>query len=76
MSGRSLEEVLKAHTAALLSLPGVVGAAQGECADRPCIKVYVERRTATVEQKIPGTIEGYPVRIEEAGSFRTLPESG
>ena len=73
MSGRTIEEVLKAHTAELLSLPGVVGTAQGLCANRPCIKVYVEKKGAGLGEKIPAMIEGYPVEIEETGMFRALP---
>jgi len=74
MSGRTIEEVLRAHTGELMSLPGVVGTAQGLCANRPCIKVYVIKKNAELGQRIPDTIEGYPVTIEETGTFRTLPE--
>lgn len=73
MSGRTIEEVVKSHTGELLSLPGVVGTAQGLCANRPCIKIYVEKRADGPEQKIPAMIEGYPVEIEETGMLRTLP---
>jgi len=74
MSGRTIEQVLRAHTGELMSLPGVVGTAQGLCASRPCIKVYVIKKNAELGQRIPDTIEGYPVTIEETGTFRTLPE--
>lgn len=74
MSGRTIEEVLKAHTGELMSLPGVVGTAQGLCANQPCIKVYVEKMGAGTGEKIPDSIEGYPVEIEETGMFRALPE--
>ncbi|HLO25198.1 MAG TPA: hypothetical protein VK187_03735 [Geobacteraceae bacterium] len=73
MSGRTIEEVLRAHTGELMSLPGVVGTAQGVCADLPCIKVYVIKKNADLEQRIPGTVEGYPVSVEETGTIRTLP---
>lgn len=72
MSERSIAAVLKAHSAELMSLPGVVGTAQGLCANRPCINVYVEKKDAGPVAKIPVTIEGYPVRIEETGTFRAL----
>lgn len=74
MPGRKIKEVLRAHTGELMSLPGVVGTAQGLCADRPCIKVYVIKKNAELGQRIPDTIEGYPVTIEETGEFRPLPE--
>jgi PBP1b-binding outer membrane lipoprotein LpoB len=38
MPEKTIEAVLKEHTDTLMSLPGVVGTAQGECAGKPCIK--------------------------------------
>jgi len=35
MVGRSIGEVLKEHTDRLMSLPGVVGTAQGLCLENP-----------------------------------------
>lgn len=75
MAEKAIEQVLKEHTAKLMSLPGVTGTAQGLCDDKPCIKVYVIKKTPELEQKIPETIEGYPVMIEETGEIRALPES-
>jgi hypothetical protein len=70
----TVEAVLMRHTAALMSLPGVVGTAQGRCGDRDCIKVFVRRRTHELEQRIPASLEGYPVEIEVTGDLRALPE--
>ena len=75
MPARSIEEVLNEHTDNLMSIPGVVGTAQGLCNNKPCIKVYVIKITQELEQKIPNSIEGYPVVIEETGEFRALPEN-
>lgn len=72
---KSIEEVLKEHTDNLMSIPGVVGTAQGLCNNKPCIKVYVVKKTQKLEQKIPNSIEGYTVDIEETGEFRALPEN-
>lgn len=74
MEGRTIEEVLKAHTGQLMSLPGVVGTAQGLCSGRPCIKVYIVKKSAELGRNIPDTIEGYPVMVEESGEFKALPE--
>lgn len=71
-AGSSVEEVLKAHTALLMGLPGVVGTAQGLCDGKPCIKVYVIRKTPELDRKIPGNLEGYPVVIEETGEIKAL----
>lgn len=74
MTTRTIEEVLKEHTEELMSLPGVVGTAQGICNDKPCIKVYVVEKTPELEQKIPDILEGYPVVMEESGGIRALPK--
>lgn len=75
MEGRAIEEVLKAHTGQLMSIPGVVGTAQGLCSGRPCIRVFVIKKSAELERMIPDTIEGYLVVVEESGEFKALPGS-
>ena len=74
MAARTIEEVLKEHTEGLMSIPGVVGTAQGLCDAKPCIKVYVTNKTPELDQKIPKNLEGYPVEIEETGEIRALPK--
>lgn len=74
MSAKTIEETLKEHTNELMSLSGVVGTAQSLCEEQPCIKVYVTEKTPELEQKIPDTLDGYPVVIEETGKFRTFPK--
>jgi hypothetical protein len=71
-----IEEVLKRHTDELMSLPGVVGTAIGLCEERPCIKVYVVEKTPELEERIPDTLEGHRVVMEESGEFRRLKENG
>lgn len=75
VTAKTIEEVLKEHTEELMSLPGVVGTAQGLCDDKPCIKVYVIEKTSELAQKIPDIIEGYKIMIEETGEIRALPEN-
>lgn len=74
MAGKRVEEALVEHTPALMALPGVVGTAQGLCDKLPCIVIYVIQKTPELERKIPQTLEGFPVRIEETGEIRALPE--
>jgi hypothetical protein len=71
---KTIEEVLREHTDQLMSLPGVVGTAQGLCDDKPCIKVFVIKKTQALDQRIPDTLDGYPVKIEETGEIKALPE--
>lgn len=75
MPAKTIEEVLKKHTRELMSIPGVVGTAQGLCDDTPCIKVFVIKKTPGLDRKIPDILEGYPVMIEETGEIRALPEN-
>lgn len=74
MPGKKIEEVLKEHTPELMSTPGVVGTAQGLCEGQPCIKVFAVEKTWNLERKIPHTLEGYPVMIQETGKFRAFPK--
>lgn len=70
---RPIEAVLKDHTEELMALPGIVGTAQGLCAGKPCIKVFVSKRTPTLDSKIPGELEGYPVEVDETGEIKAAP---
>ncbi len=72
MVGKTIEAVLKQHTDRLLSLPGVVGTAIGECEGKPCIKVLVVKATPELVKSIPSALEGFPVIIEESGEIRAL----
>ncbi len=75
MATKTIEEVLQEHTKKLMSLPGVVGTGQGLCDDRPCMLIFVIKKTPELVQEIPRVIEGYPVRIKETGEIRTLPKN-
>ena len=67
-----IKEVLKRHTNELMSVPGVVGVAEGEFQGIPCIKVFVMDKTQELLRQIPETIEGFLLQIEESGEFRAL----
>ncbi len=75
MPSKPIEEVLKEHTGELMSIPGVVGAAQGICKNQPCIKLFVIKKTRELEQNIPKVLDGYAIVIEESGEFHALPEN-
>jgi hypothetical protein len=67
-----IEQVLEQHSESLLSVPAVVGVAQGESGGRPVIQVLVVRRTPQLEARLPHTLDGYPVVIVETGEIRAL----
>ncbi len=70
MQDKTIEAVLKEYTDRLMSLPGVVGTAEGWCGVKPCIKVYVAKKTPELLRKIPPDIEGFPVAVEKTGEIR------
>ncbi len=70
---RDINSVMEAHTKELMSIPGVVGVYIGEFSDHtPCIGVMIKKKTLELEQKIPNTLEGYPVWIEETGEIKPM----
>ena len=71
----SIEEAIKEHSEALMSIPGVVGVGQGLCGKTPCIKVYVIKRSPESDNKIPALIEGHEVSIEITGEIRAHPDN-
>lgn len=75
MPERTIEEVLKEHTDSLMSLPGVVGTGQGLCEGKPCIKVFVAKKTPELLSQIPSSLEGYTVAVQETGEIRALDSS-
>jgi hypothetical protein len=73
MSDKNIEEVFKRHIDSLMTIKGVVGAGQGICDGNPCIKVFVTKKTKELEEKIPGELDGYKVKIEVTGPVRAYP---
>ena len=72
MPEKTISAVLKEHTASLMVLPGVVGAAEGRCEGEPCIKVYIKEKSPEILKRIPTEIDGYSVTIQETGEIRPL----
>ena len=72
MPQRSIEQVLKDHSDQWLTIPGVEAAAIGLFEDKPCIRIFASSSPQNLQHKIPSTVEGYPVIIEETGEFRAL----
>jgi len=73
---RPLAEVLAAHTPDLMALPGVVGTAESRMPDgRPCVLVMVVKSTPELRAKLPRELEGWPVRVDETGEIRAMPDT-
>ena len=75
MPYKTIAEVLKEHTDCLMSLPGVVGTAEGEDSGQACIRVFVVKETPELLNKISTAIEGYPVVVQDTGEFKALDPS-
>ena len=41
-------------------------------AGRPCIKIYVAKKTPELLAQLPATIAGHPAAVEETGAFKAL----
>jgi hypothetical protein len=72
MADETIESVIKKHSQRLMALPGVTGIAQGEYKCKPCIRVYITRKTKELKSRIPSNLDGYAVIVEESGSFQAL----
>jgi len=74
MTQRDINTVLKDHDEELLAVPGIVGVYIGLFPDdkTPCLKVMVVKESEDLKRRIPKSIEGYPVLIEESGVIRPL----
>jgi hypothetical protein len=74
VADETIDEVLRKHTKALLTIPGVVGTGQGLCEGHPCIKIFVIRKTPDLNTQIPKKLDGYPVTLEETGEIKPRPK--
>ena len=74
MSRRDINAVLNDHDDTLMAIPGVAGVYVGlqEDGKTPCLRVMAVRKTPALVRKIPKTLEGYPVIVEETGGIRPL----
>jgi hypothetical protein len=74
MEEKTIVQVLKEHTPELMSIPGVVGTAEGRYKGKPSVEVYVVRLTPELRKRIPATLDGYTVRVKQTGEVEKLPE--
>jgi hypothetical protein len=75
MPDETVNAVIERHAREIVSLPGVVGMAEGEANGAPCIRVFVVRKTKHLLGSIPQSLDGWPVTVQETGEFTALKES-
>lgn len=67
-----LRKVLEKHRDKLMETDGVIGIGEGVLKGKPCLKVFVTRKSPQISRNIPAVIDGYKVSIEETGEFKAL----
>lgn len=73
MSDGDIERAMNDHASELMGIPGVTGVAVGALDDgAPCILVLVSKSAAAMRERVPATIEGYPVAIVVSGKIRPM----
>jgi hypothetical protein len=72
MPDKTIQQVLQDNTDQWMTIPGVEGTAIGLFKGKPCIRIFTSSKPQQLKDKIPSTVEGYPVIIEESGSFHSL----
>lgn len=63
-------DVLHANRDFLMGLPGVVGIGEGRCGGVPCIRVIVTEISTELTRRLPRTISGYPLEVDESGPIQ------
>ncbi len=71
---RDINAVLSDHDDALMAIPGVLGVyvALDKDGKTPCLKVMVARKNRALVRRLPKSLEGYRVIVEETGIIRPL----
>ena len=72
MSEKTIEQVLEERTDQWMAIPGVEGTAMGLFQGEPCIMILSSVAPQQLRSKIPETLNGYQVVIQQTGTFRAL----
>jgi hypothetical protein len=69
---KTVAQVLQQYTDGLMGISGVVGTGEGVYRGKPCIIVFVEKKSPALTKKIPKALEGFTVVIREVGKVKPL----
>jgi hypothetical protein len=72
MPQKPIEQVQLLYSEQWMAIPGVEGIAIGQYKDKPCILIFSSVEPKKLRDKIPSSVEGYPVIIEQTGAFKAL----
>jgi hypothetical protein len=67
-----IEQAFAQHHDQLMEVPGVTGLGIGEKDGQPAIVVMVGERTAELEARLPRSLAGHPVVVEQSGEISAL----
>ena len=70
--GSTISDVLHKYTPSWMKIPGVVGTGEGESEGRPCILVFVIKKSDEITRKIPSVVDGFRVVIHETGEVKPM----
>ena len=68
----SIADVIARHSSELMGVPGVVGVYEGETHGHRVVRIMVAKRTPELVARLPSTLEGHSVEIEETGVVRPM----
>src|SRR5574341_123152 len=72
---RAIAAVLSDHSPRLIAIPGVTAVAESRDAQgRPCVLILVVRLPSGLRSRLPRTLEGWPVVVQESGAIRAMPD--
>ena len=69
MSKSTIKDTIKKHAGELMNIQGIVGVAEGRLQGRPCILVFVQKKTKELRSKVPKSLEGFSIRIKQSGDI-------
>ncbi len=72
VSEKTIEQVLEDRTDQWMAIPGVEGTAIGIFGNEPCIMILSSVAPQQLRSKIPETLNGYDIVIQQTGTFRAL----
>ena len=65
----NIDKVLDNHQNQIMDIPGVVGVGIGNKDGKPAIVVMVKQLTPELKRRLPQTLEGCPVVVEQSGEI-------
>ena len=74
LSEKTIEQVLEEKTDEWMSISGVEGTAIGLFEDKPCITILSSVAPQQLRGKIPESLNGYNIVIQQTGTIRALEE--